>query len=84
MLGSRYSRILGRPRLALLYPKNPNFQEKLMQFRYGEDMYLDVIPFDFSNKNPANEIKSIVNEFFKPKPYLERDDELMGFAAEPI
>jgi len=55
-----------------------------MQFRYGEDMYLDVIPFDFSNKNPANEIKSIVNEFFKPKPYLERDDELMGFAAEPI
>lgn len=81
--GSRYSSALGKPRLALLYPKNPNFQVKLMQFRYGEDMYLDVIPFDFSNKSPENEIKSIVCDFFKPKLYLESDNELMGFAAEP-
>lgn len=81
--GSRYSTALGRPRLALIYPRNPNFQEKLLQFRYGEDMYLDVIPFDFSNKNPENEIKNIVNEFFKPVPYIEKDDRFIGYAAEP-
>jgi 5-methylcytosine-specific restriction enzyme subunit McrC len=82
--GSRYSsNQLIKPRLALIYPKNPNFQEKLLQFRYGDDMYLDVIPFDFSNKNPENEIITIVKHFFKPKPYLERDDELIGLAAEP-
>jgi hypothetical protein len=43
-----------------------------------------MFPFAFSNKNPENEIKSIVNEFFKPKPYLERDDEIIDIAAEPI
>ena len=79
--GSRYSTSLGKPRLSIIYPKNPNFHTKLQQFRYGEDMYLDVLPFDFNN-NPEIEIKSIINEFFKPKLYLERDDELKDYAAE--
>lgn len=81
--GARYTEKLNRPRLALLYPKNPNFQDKLLQFRYGDDMYLDVIPFDFNN-NPEIEIISIINEFFKPVEYLERENEIIGFAAEPI
>lgn len=81
--GSRYSTQLEKPRLALIYPKTPNFQEKLLQFRYGEDMYLDVLPFDFSNKNPENEIKNIVNYFFTPKLYIERsDDKVLGQVAE--
>jgi 5-methylcytosine-specific restriction enzyme subunit McrC len=81
--GSRYSSAIGKPRLALIYPKNPNFQEKLLQFRYGEDLYLDVLPFDFNN-NPEIEIKSIVKEFFKPVEYLERENEFIRYAAEPI
>jgi 5-methylcytosine-specific restriction enzyme subunit McrC len=82
--GSRYSTVLDRSRLALIYPKNPNFQEKLMQFRYGEDLFLDVLPFDFSNK-PELEIKTIVNLFFKEeKEYkLPSDDVISGLAAEP-
>lgn len=81
--GARYSSVLDKPRLALVYPKNPNFKEKLMQFRYGEDMFLDVLPFDFSKK-PELEIKSIVNLFFKEeKEYkLSSDDEIIGLAAE--
>jgi 5-methylcytosine-specific restriction enzyme subunit McrC len=81
--GSRYSKDQNKPRLTLVYPKNPNFQEKLMQFRYGEEMYLDVLPFDFSN-NPELEIKSIVNLFFKKeKEYKLSDDDIIGLAAEP-
>jgi 5-methylcytosine-specific restriction enzyme subunit McrC len=82
--GSRYSSgHLMKSRLALIYPKNPNFQEKLLQFRYGEDMYLDVLPFDFSNKSPESEIKKIVNEFFATTMYVERpDDKVWGYAAD--
>ena len=82
--GSRYSSLLGKPRLALIYPINPYFQEKLLQFRYGEDMFLDVIPFDFSNASPESEIKKIVEDFFQPKLYLERGIESIGLAADPF
>jgi 5-methylcytosine-specific restriction enzyme subunit McrC len=71
------------PRLGLIYPRNPNFEEKLFQMRYGQDLLLDVIPFDFGNKNAGDEIRKIVNVFFKPKPYLyiEREQQL-NIAAE--
>lgn len=63
--GSRYSaNRTSPPRLALIYPSNPAFKEKLLQFRYGNDMYLDVIPFNFGNASPKNEINSIINLFF--------------------
>lgn len=84
--GSRYSTTLGKPRLALIYPKNPNFQEKLLQFRYGEDMYLDVLPFDFS-KDPKIEIEAIVNEFFNtisPVVYVERNLDSFDYAADNV
>ncbi len=83
--GTKYSREKEIPRLALIYPINPNFQEKLMQFRYGEDMYLDVIPFDFGNKFPEDEIIKIVNDLF-PKPYsLEiKENVKYNIAAEKI
>jgi 5-methylcytosine-specific restriction enzyme subunit McrC len=83
--GTKYSREKEIPRLALIYPINPNFQEKLMQFRYGEDMYLDVIPFDFGNKSPEDEIIKIVNDLF-PKPYsLEIKENIKyNIAAEKI
>jgi len=51
------------PRLGLIYPKNPDFNKSLLQMRYGEDLLLDVLPFDLSNKRPDLEIKKIVQSF---------------------
>ena len=51
------------PRLGLIYPRNPNFQEKLFQMRYGQDLLLDIIPFNFGNKDAAQEIRKIVTIF---------------------
>ena len=48
------------PRLGLIYPKNPDFKNSLMQMRYGQDLLLDVIPFDLTNEYPAVEIKKVV------------------------
>ena len=48
------------PRLGLIYPKNPDFKSSLMQMRYGQDLLLDVIPFDLTNEYPAVEIKKVV------------------------
>ncbi|MEM0542277.1 hypothetical protein WFZ85_06590 [Flavobacterium sp. j3] len=82
--GTTYNTVLGKPRLALVYPQNPFFQEKLLQFRYNGDIYLDVLPFDFSEK-PENEIRKIINEFFliKSNTYTEiTDDYIPGLAAE--
>jgi 5-methylcytosine-specific restriction enzyme subunit McrC len=71
------------PRLGLIYPRNPNFEEKLFQMRYGKDLLLDVIPFDFGNKDTGQEIRNIVNVFFKPKPYLNiEQQEQLVIAAE--
>ena len=71
------------PRLGLIYPMNPNFQEKLFQMRYGQDLLLDVIPFDFGNKNAGQEIRNIVSIFSKPIPmsYLVQEYHL-NIAAE--
>ncbi len=70
------------PRLGLIYPRNPNFEEKLFQMRYGLDLLLDVIPFDFGNKNAGEEIKKIVNVFFKANPYLYIEQDQHNIAAE--
>lgn len=70
------------PRLGLIYPRNPNFEEKLFQMRYGQDLLLDVIPFDFGNKDAGAEIRNIFKVFFTPKPYLEIEDEYLNIAAE--
>lgn len=71
------------PRLGLVYPRNPNFEEKLFQMRYGQDLLLDVIPFDFGNKNAGEEIRKIVDVFFKPNSYfhVEREQQF-HIAAE--
>jgi 5-methylcytosine-specific restriction enzyme subunit McrC len=82
--GSRYSTVLGKPRLALIYPKNPNFQEKLLQFRYGEDLFLDIIPFNFGNKSAENEINSIVNIFLNSKTYMIENSDELRYVAETI
>ena len=51
--------------------------------RYGQDLLLDVIPFDFGNKNAEDEIIKIVNVFFKPKPYLYIElEQQLNIAAE--
>lgn len=49
------------PRLALIYPKSSNFTNKLNQFRFGQDLFLDVYPFDFFTET-KDEISYIVNE----------------------
>ena len=51
------------PRLGLIYPKNPNFLDNLLQMKYGEDLLLDVLPFDLSNPSPDEEIRQIINKF---------------------
>ncbi|MCF8194604.1 MAG: McrC family protein [Polynucleobacter sp.] len=51
------------PRLGLIYPKNPDFDKSLSQMRYGDDLLLDVLPFDLSNKRPDLEIEKIVQIF---------------------
>ena len=51
------------PRLGLIYPKCRTFQKALPQMRYGKEVLLDVVPFDFANKNVGEEIRSIVNHF---------------------
>jgi len=53
------------PRLALIYPKSSNFINKLNQFRYGENLLLDIYPFDFFT-DPKDEISKIVNELLFP------------------
>ncbi len=71
------------PRLALIYPKNSFFKNKLLQMRYGNDLLLDILPFDFENDNPEKAIQNIVNELFKPKPYLiAEDDYPINLAAD--
>jgi 5-methylcytosine-specific restriction enzyme subunit McrC len=52
------------PRLCLIYPKNPDFSENLLQMRYGDDLYLDVVPFDLNSHNPAVEIQRVIQVFF--------------------
>ncbi len=50
------------PRLGLIYPKAPTFQNDLMQMRYGNDLYLDVLPFDLASEFPDIEIKKLINK----------------------
>ena len=59
------------PRLALIYPLNPLFQDQLPQFKYGTDLLLDVIPFDFSKKDHGKHISEIINHLIRNLP-LER------------
>jgi hypothetical protein len=69
------------PRLALIYPLNPLFQDQLPQFKYGTDLLLDVIPFDFSQENHGEQIIEIIDHLVRniPMPnsakvlYLEND-----------
>jgi 5-methylcytosine-specific restriction enzyme subunit McrC len=51
------------PRLGLIYPKCETFKERLPQMRYGKEVLLDVVPFDFNNKNAGEEIRSIIHHF---------------------
>ena len=52
------------PRLGLIYPKTPDFNKSLLQMRYGEDLYLDVVPFDLNSDNSAGEIKHVIQTLF--------------------
>lgn len=51
------------PRLGLIYPKCETFQQALPQMRYGKEVLLDVVPFNFANKDDGEEIRSIINRF---------------------
>jgi 5-methylcytosine-specific restriction enzyme subunit McrC len=78
------------PRLALIYPLNPSFQEQLPQFTYGNDLLLDVIPFDFSRKNHGEQIIEIMDHLVRNIPmrksakvlYLENNQNEQLNAAE--
>lgn len=50
------------PRLGLIYPKVPTFLNDLMQMRYGDDLYLDVLPFDLASEFPDIEIQKVINK----------------------
>jgi 5-methylcytosine-specific restriction enzyme subunit McrC len=49
------------PRLGLVYPKNPDFRDSLLQMRYGKDLLLDVIAFDLSTTSPESEIRKVIS-----------------------
>lgn len=81
--GIRYSEnLLKKPRLALIYPKNPNFEYKLPQFRFGEDLYLDVLPFDFGNEDPLDEVSRILNALHSNKALYKIIDDELSEAAD--
>lgn len=48
------------PRLCLLYPKTPKFTKKLLQMKFGDNLFLDVIPFDLLN-DPETEIQQTLH-----------------------
>lgn len=53
------------PRLALLYPLNLQFRERLLQFKYPPDLLLDVLPFDLL-ADPKTEIEKLISEIGLP------------------
>lgn len=60
--GRRYQsgNLINRPpRLGLIYPRNPNFNQDLMQMRYGVDLYLNVASFNLL-EDPEIEIKRVI------------------------
>lgn len=74
------------PRLGLIYPRNPNFEDKLFQMRYGKELLLDVIPFDFGNQNPESEIKKLISVFLKSSfnGYSENESQFKIAAEEGL
>jgi 5-methylcytosine-specific restriction enzyme subunit McrC len=78
------------PRLVLIYPLNPMFQDQLPQFKYGKDLLLDVIPFDFSKKDHGKHISEIIEHLIKNIPlkraaatiYNINDNDELSIAAE--
>lgn len=49
------------PRTCLVYPKSPNFKEKLQRMRFGNDLYLDVVPFDLTNLDTKQEVQKLLD-----------------------
>ena len=75
------------PRLALIYPLNKDFKNSLNQFRFGNDLLLDVIPFDFSKQDHGKHIeddiiKLLFKNTIKSSLYKQNDNNLLSQAAE--
>ena len=49
------------PRTCLIYPCNPHFKTKLNRMRFGNDLLLDVVPFDLANLDVKSEVKRLMD-----------------------
>jgi 5-methylcytosine-specific restriction enzyme subunit McrC len=49
------------PRTCLIYPCNPHFKVKLSRMRFGNDLLLDVVPFDLANLDLKGEVKKLID-----------------------
>ena len=49
------------PRTCLIYPCNPNFKAKLNRMRFGNDLLLDVVPFDLANLDLKGEVEKLID-----------------------
>lgn len=49
------------PRTCLIFPCNPKFKTKLSRMRFGNDLLLDVVPFDLANIDIKNEVKKLID-----------------------
>jgi 5-methylcytosine-specific restriction enzyme subunit McrC len=49
------------PRTCLIYPCNPRFKTKLRRMRFGNDLLLDIVPFDLANIDVKSEVKKLID-----------------------
>ena len=65
--GKKYPSIKGGapPRLVLLYPSSPNFDQNLNHFLYEDGLRLDVIPFDLGG-DPNIQVEKILELLKQP------------------
>jgi len=49
------------PRTCLIYPCNPNFKARLNRMRFGNDLLLDVVPFDLTNLDLKGEVEKLID-----------------------
>lgn len=60
--GRKYTSELGvATRLALIYPRSEYFSEPLLQFSYGDNITLDIIPINLLSSNLKEELNNIVS-----------------------
>jgi 5-methylcytosine-specific restriction enzyme subunit McrC len=58
--GNEGKKQIKSPKLIMIYPKNINFEEKLPIFDYGDNLKLEVVPFDILSSDLEEQIRGIL------------------------